>query len=283
MSTGFKSFQYLENGKVEYNMIPTKSVSAAIRPGFYSIVYEGYPINKVVVTEIDSKDTLKKTMHKNDEKLEDLFAKFFTPEVKSTINAMGFNHKMGVFMYGKEGSGKSTIFKNYCGDFISKYGAVVFYVDSIPEHLTQTWEFVQQIRRGQDSPIVVVFEEFERVVETQEGKLKSILDGNLSIDNLIVFATTNYVERIPVALKDRPSRFKYCFAFDGIMGYEGVRHVINNLIGNLFTEEQVSKWAVELKDCTVDSVKQFCLDRVMNIQSEEARPAANKKPLGFGK
>jgi SpoVK/Ycf46/Vps4 family AAA+-type ATPase len=33
------------------------------------------------------------------------------------------------------------------------------------------------------------------------GPLKTILDGNHSMDNCLVFATTNYIDKIPDALK----------------------------------------------------------------------------------
>lgn len=279
--TSFKSFQYLGNGKVEYNSINTKSVNETLYPSFYSLDWADYPLNRVIVTEMSSKDAVKKTSHKNEKQMDELFLQFFDHRIKEIINNKGFNHKIGLLMHGKQGSGKSTIIKYYCNEFVEKYGAIVFYIDCKPGCIGAIWDWILQIRGTQDSPIIIVFEEFERLAEEQEAKLKSILDGNLSMDNMVVFATTNYPEKVGVALKDRPSRFKYAFGFDGIVGEEGAKEVIGKMIGDLFDSNQIGRWAFELKNCTVDTIKQFCLDRIMNIDNKEYK--ASKNSIGFNK
>lgn len=281
MSKGYKSFHYLETGEVQYNFVPTKFSSTFLRPGIYSLDYVDTNIEKVATCkEMPTTETVTNSTHKNEVMLQELFYQFFSTTVKEKINSLGFNHKLGILMHGKEGSGKSTIIRTYCLDFIRQYNAVVFYVDGHYYGLRCMWEFVMNIRKTQDNPIILVFEEFEEIAIEMETPIKSMMDGNQSIDNIIIFATTNYPDKIPVALKDRPSRFKYSFSFDGIMSKESVRNIIHGMIGDIFGSEEVDAWSEDLKNSTVDVIKQFCLDKIMNL---ETLTLPKRKAIGFSK
>jgi SpoVK/Ycf46/Vps4 family AAA+-type ATPase len=69
------------------------------------------------------------------------------------------------------------------------------------------FEAVNEIKSIQgDIKVLAVFEEFDAWMN-QSHKMLSLLDGELQIDNVVFLATTNYIDRIPPRIKNRPSRF----------------------------------------------------------------------------
>ena len=141
------------------------------------------------------------------------------------------------------------------------------------------WDFVRKIRAIQKNPIIVVIEEMDGALaegNSTESAFKSYFDGNESIDNCIIFGTTNYIDKIPTALKDRPSRFKYCLEINGIEDESDVYDIMMNMIGDIFEPTEVVDYARELVNSTLDEIKQFCIDKIMDIDSYKVT-----KKIGF--
>jgi SpoVK/Ycf46/Vps4 family AAA+-type ATPase len=206
---------------------------------------------------------------------------FFDKNVVSTVKKIGFYHKVGILLYGKEGTGKSSIMKHYYNRAIAEQNAIVFNVLTANSYLRNVWDFIKQIRTVQNNPIVVIFDEFDEFIKdpsaNNEGFLKTILDGNMSIDNCIFMASTNYLERIPEALKNRPSRFKYTVDVEGIQNKESVHKIIKPILSNIFNETEIEVFSDELKGKTLDQIKQFCLDKIMDLETYQS----SKKTIGF--
>ena len=124
------------------------------------------------------------------------------------------------------------------------------------------------VRRVQPNPIIVVFEEFDDQIQNRnESFLKTVLDGNMSIDNCMFMATTNYIDAIPDAMKNRPSRFKYVLNIEGIQNKNDVYVLIYKMLVGLFSDEDINVFANELKGQTLDFIKQFCIDKIMDLKS----------------
>ena len=187
------------------------------------------------------------------------------------MKSLCFNHKTGVLLEGKAGTGKSTIIKHYVNNIVNEQGGIVFYI-STPSVVAECWSFIHKIRAIQNNPIVVIFEEIDMFVgdsnsKNFEGYLKSAFDGNLSIDNCLIFGSTNYIDRIPNALKNRPSRFKYVLTIEGIQCENEVWQILENMIGDLFTELEITEFAKDLVGKTLDEIKQFALDKIMDLET----------------
>ena len=272
-----KSFHYLESGEISFSTLDTIKTKKTLDKGCYKLVYLDYPVNRVQMT-ID-RDIESSKIHDFPEKhlLDSLFKKFFDKKIHKKMSNMGFSHKTGVLMHGKEGTGKTTIMKHYYTEAVNNHNAIVFFVNEIGFKLSRCWDFIVNIRQIQKNPIIIVFDEIDQQLPDNEGSLKTMLDGNLSIDNSITFASTNYLDRIPTALKDRPSRFKYTVEIGGIESEKYVAVLIGNLIGDLFTKKEILVFASTLKGATIDKIKQFCIDKVMNLKPKKD----NKKKIGF--
>lgn len=278
-TSAIKSFHYLENGEVAFSIFDTIKTYKTLEPGFYQVNYIEHPENRVKV-DID-RDTQAIKIHSfpDRQKLDDLFKSFFNQNVINKISELGFYHKVGVLMHGQQGTGKSTVIKYYCDKAIKDHGAVVFYINRSDYYLRRCWDFVMSVRNIQKNPIVVVFEEIDQYMrDSNEAFLKIALDGNMSIDNCICFGTTNYINTVPESLRNRPSRFKYSLLIEPMKEISEVHEVVKGMIGGLFEEKDTQKFAKDLVGHTLDQIKQFCVDKIMDIKTYDKK---DRNPIGF--
>jgi SpoVK/Ycf46/Vps4 family AAA+-type ATPase len=279
-TSDLKSFHYLENGEVSFSILDTVKTEQKLDSGVYTLEYLPYPEMRVKLDVSTDRETIKIYTFPDKDKLDNLFDSFFNKNVIQKVKDLGFYHKVGVLLYGKEGTGKSTILKSYAYKVLENHNGLVFYFTS-NQYVNKCWEFIKKIRAIQDNPIVVIFEEMDMYVqktsEVPEGYLKTILDGNNSIDNCIILGATNYIDTIPNAIKDRPSRFKYVLNIEGIHSEEEILDILTPMISDICEKAEIKEYAYMLKGETLDLIKQFAMDKIMCLQSY----SKNKKSMGF--
>lgn len=276
-TTDLKSFNYLENGDVTFSLLDTVKTVKKLDAGVYILDYIGYPENRINLKITTDQESVK--MYDFDERpvLEELFKVFFDKKVVKKMRNLGFNHKTGVLLYGREGTGKTTIIKHYANKIVHEQDALVFYLTE-PSAIRSLWDFIVKVRAIQTNPIVVIMEEIDTYIyDRKEGFMKIMFDGHESIDNCLFMATTNYIDSIPEAMKNRPSRFKYVMQIEGINKEEVIFDILSSMIGDMFDSTEIVDFARELKGSTLDFIKQFGLDKIMNLDSYNK----NKKTIGF--
>lgn len=281
-TTSIKSFSYLENGQVDFSILETKFSTKKLNPGIYKL------------TSVDTSSGWKPLLSvSNDveyfsddldfyyeDKIKNIYSKFFLPEIKEKVNKLGYNHKAGILLYGKQGTGKTSMFKKYFLDAVKKHNVLVFDIkySRAPE---VWWKFLQDIRVIQDNPIIVFFDEFEEyfIGIPLETEIKKMLDGTESIDNSLFFMTTNYIDKVPETIKDRPSRVKYKIEVSGIQDEKLISQFLKQSFDKVDMKIDFDKEVSKMKGWTIDELKQWVLDKVMDIEPEEK----DNKKLGFGK
>ena len=191
-----------------YNVVYDKAYCPAttpqrtneLPPGIYTILYDDrmgyflYPkeVNFETILELPGMPT--KHIMKNLET-------FWKPETKQKYLSMGLAYKRGVLIHGLPGTGKTMCVVKVCEEFIKKGGVVIFNPKAPALH-----EILTKVRDIQpDLKILVVWEEFDEMRDDSE--LLSLLDGELQTDNIVYLATTNFIDKIPDRIKNRPSRF----------------------------------------------------------------------------
>lgn len=129
---------------------------------------------------------------------------FLRADTKAAFDRYGIIYKRGLLMYGAPGTGKTCIIHEIVEDAIAK-GMIVL-MDVGPGLVKA---IVEEVRGIEDSPrpFLIIWEEFENVVEDYEPQLLGLLDGMEQMDNMFFIATTNYIDQIPPRIKNRPSRF----------------------------------------------------------------------------
>ena len=275
-TSDYKSFSYLENGDIGFGQYETIKSTSTLDSGSYKLNYLNYPHERVDLKVDSDFETPKTHNFSGKDKLDKLFDSFFNENTLNKITSLGFCHKVGVLLYGIEGSGKSTIIKYYCTKAIKKNNAIVFHITYNGINISKCWDFVQNIRRIQNNPIIIVFDEFDQQMDSNEAFLKTVIDGNMSINNCIFFAATNYMDKIPKAMSERPSRFKYSLNIEGMELKEDIENIIKPLIGELLNNEEINNICEELKGSTLDHIKQYCFDKIMDLNNYK-----NVKKIGF--
>lgn len=152
-------------------------------------------------------------------------------------------HKIGVFLYGKAGTGKSTIAKSISNMFNN---APILTVDS--SNIMNSISGILKMRKRYDGTIIILIEDFDMYFKSREeiesielnieqkkqkdnnqNALFQLLDGIYSTDNTIYIATTNYKDRVDSALirhgrfdiQEELDYFDYNNALEGVklLGY----------------------------------------------------------------
>ncbi len=278
-TSDLKSFNYLENGEIQFSNFDTIKTTKELDAGIYRLKWKDHPEYRVELQQHPFTEKPKIFSFPDRKKIENSLNMFFDPNTNKKFKEFGFNRKVGMLLYGLEGTGKSSIIKYYVDGLVNDHGAICFYVYE-QFGIANIWTFIQKVRDIQNSPIVVIFDEIDQLIKGQqnlEGWFKNILDGQLSIDNCIIFGSTNYLENIPAAIKDRPSRFKYCLNIEGIQSSDEIYGIIQPMLIGLLEEEEIKSIAKHLEGSSIDVIKQTCMDKWMDLKNEYKV----KKKIGF--
>jgi SpoVK/Ycf46/Vps4 family AAA+-type ATPase len=270
----FKSFHYAETGEITFSILNTIKTTTKLDSGCYRLEYlDEYPNPRIILRQDTNNEAISEYDFQHKTEIENLIDGFFNKKVMTKLEKLKIYHKMGLLLHGKEGTGKTSVLRYFIDKIIKEQNALVFYfINTSKPH--KAWEFIENVRKIQNNPIVVVWDEFDRFVgsnadysKQNEGLIKQIMDGQFSINNIIFFATTNYIELIPDTIKKRPSRFKYVFEMGGIDDVNTIINILTPMINDIHTTTEIVAFSEELKGNTVDEIKQICLGQDHEIES----------------
>ena len=130
-------------------------------------------------------------------------------------NACGIN-KRGIILHGKPGGGKTTIGRIIC-NLVPNHTVIWITPEILSENNYKAISSIKALYKLADflSPCIILLEDLDLFSQDRErggdvmslGALMNVLDGVNSINNSVTIGTTNRIESIEAALRNRPGRF----------------------------------------------------------------------------
>lgn len=112
-------------------------------------------------------------------------------------------HKRGYLFCGPPGGGKTCIVRQIIDDFVKDGNVVFLFEHNIPTEGIKAFREVEPNRKA-----LFVLEDIDALLrfEDYEQELLRLLDGNVQYTNTVTITTTNYPEKLPDRIINRPSR-----------------------------------------------------------------------------
>lgn len=192
----------------------------------------------------------------------------------------GVLYKRGILLYGPQGSGKTVTIKRVSDAVIARNGVVLH--SGWPSQISTMIEMVRSVEP--DRPIVAVIEDIDTcIAHGQEANLLSLLDGEGSVTNIVYIGTTNYPDKLPPRVVNRPSRFDERIMIDmpSLSAREAyLRRITNN-------NPECDKWAKDTDGFSIAHLKELvvaihCLHKPYEDTLVRLYAMRNKVPMIAG-
>lgn len=184
------------------NFFPAGSTQRQLPPGVYSIEHNALKGITFVKESVSSDDLVRFVDCESDKIVEEM-DRFWNAGDK--YKKAGLMHKRGVLLYGRQGTGKTYIFRMVIEQVIARGGVCLKHTNNL------YWlnQGIKELRKIQpDTPIVVLLEDIDAIIEDDdESMLINMLDGVDAVEHVVFLASTNHPEQLEGRVTNRPSRF----------------------------------------------------------------------------
>lgn len=203
-------------------------------------------VQKADWEDVILEDGFKKNLQK------DVFGFFDSEEL---YKSLAIPWKRGIIMFGPPGNGKTISMKAIMKDADAK-GYAPLYVKSFRSWKGEEGAMVDVFSHARRmAPCVVVLEDLDSLINPgNRSFFLNQLDGLESNDGLLVIGTTNHLENIDPALRDRPSRFDRKFLFDNPTRGDRILYV------QYWQNKLKSNKSIEFPDSLVEEVADATTD-----------------------
>jgi intein/homing endonuclease len=172
-------------------------------------------------------------------------------------------------------TGKSVIVNRIIKSVVDGGGVVLF--NPNPELMVQAFSVLEDVQV--DALTLVVFEEFDDMVDDYESELLSLLDGEVQKSNVMYLATTNNKDEIPSRIL-RPGRFS-CLIEVKPANLEARQAFLKHKGVSL---EEATDWASKTEGFTIDELKEVvlsvkCLGYTLDSVLKRVQDYKKEKPV----
>jgi DNA replication protein DnaC len=271
-----KQCQWARNGQNFYPSYPTEK---GLPAGQYTINFQqgiGYYFVKSK-TEMDELFILEDSIT---EDVMSAMKTFWASEQK--YRNFGFLWKRGVLLYGPPGTGKTSAVQLLAKE-VENIGGISIYLNN-PDY----FDGLKTLREIEpEKPLVVILEDIDSLIDTYgESDILSLLDGEMQLDNIVFVATTNYINKLPGRIKNRPSRFDYLRKVGYPTAANRAKYIMHKNPSR-FTdnEEELNKWVAETENFPLAHIKELiisveCLDVSFEVAAKRLQALIQSEQEG---
>lgn len=151
---------------------------------------------------------------------------------KAVYDETHLMYKRGVLLYGPPGTGKTSAINMILQEVVGKDHLVVYIPGCMPD------AFVDALREDPRFKILIFEELTENLGKISMGKFLTFLDGESSLSNCYILATTNYPESLPGNIVERPGRFDSLIKID-YLGRKDRQQYMEKLLKRKVTKKEL--------------------------------------------
>ena len=179
---------------------------------------------------------------------------------ESDFREFGLSFKRGILLYGPPGCGKTCLIRLLSDQVVKKGGIVVRFRK--PWLFNEGMNILKEIQS--QTPILVLMEDVDSLLRRfDESDVTNILDGIGEIDKMVFVATTNYPDRLPPRIINRPSRFdkRYMLDYpDHKVRYVYIKSLAEKAKGKSI---EITKWVEQTKGLSFAHIKELFVSSVI--------------------
>lgn len=191
---------FVHYGK-DFHVSPDAKINEHLPPGAYEFNFDPRS-GRMWFSQLELvSDTLVDIPSKEFEQVTNEMKFFLDPSTKESFLKHGFIYKRSAMLYGAPGTGKTCIVQRVAQEVIKAGGVILFNCE--PNRLHLAYSVLDNIQP--DVLTMVIFEEFDEIVNSNEDVLLSLLDGEVQKKNVMYLMTTNFIDRVPARIL-RPGR-----------------------------------------------------------------------------
>ncbi len=187
---------------------------------------------------------------------------------RTTLRKLGIPVRRGVLLYGPPGTGKTYACRYICGSLPNTTRIIV--TGTALNKIAQIFDLARTYQ-----PAIVILEDVDLVFASRDislyssalGDLLDQMDGLRPCEDIGVILTTNSIERMEAAIKDRPGRISQCIYFGAPEKTLRAKYIAQYAKNYDYTEADESELLTMTKGTTPAFIKEWVY-RTVQFASE---------------